>query len=192
MAIKEYILEYGPSNQRINKSIDLSFFTNIPWIKSVTQPEEQVVSSLPWKIDNKKPKLEGKNAIRYEYKGDAGAILYGIWELSGVFELQNLLAADELEGKFVGVVALSGDHKSIVEGPVFTKNISLENIKIIKDYAKTVFGTNINTYLGLSGETKSTGSTKSAGITTIPLVSSKPYKNLCDIILAETIKSYLL
>lgn len=33
---------------------------------------------------------------------------------------------------------------------------------------------------------------KSAGFTKISLVRSKPYKNLCDIILAETIKSYLL
>ena len=33
---------------------------------------------------------------------------------------------------------------------------------------------------------------KSAGFTTISLAKSKTYKNLCDIILAETIKSYLL
>jgi len=192
MATKTYVLEVNPADQQINKSVvGSSFFDGIPWIKTEKQPKGSASGPLPWKIDGEAPSLVGATFYKYNNPNYSNATLYGIWDLSGDVELQNLPgpAADVLKsdvsGEFIGVVAIDEDLE-IVDGPVFTKDISLENIEVKENYAKSVFGAFSQTFLGLSGETKS------AGISTISLAESETYKNLCDIILAETIKSYLL
>tara|TARA_S200002703_G_C3800550_1_gene247377 strand:+ start:1324 stop:1902 length:579 start_codon:yes stop_codon:yes gene_type:complete len=192
MAIKTYVLNGSVADQQINKSVDLSFFENVSWVKAEKQPKDAVAGALSWKIDGKAPRAEN-GATFYKYN-NSSAKLYGIWDLSGDFDLKNLpnftnVVDSGVSGEFIGIVALDENNLNIINGPVFTKNISLENIKIIKDYAKSPkskYGGVAVSFLGLSGESKS------AGFTTIPLAKSKTYKNLCDIILAETIKSYLL
>mgnify|MGYP001216472439 CR=1 FL=1 len=188
MAIKTYVLNGSVADQQINNSVDLSFLNKISWVKTEKQPKGEVSGPLSWKIDGKAPGLEGATFYKYN---NSSAKLYGIWDLSGQFDLKNLPnSADAVlkggvSGEFIGIVAIDKSLK-IVNGPVFTKDISLENIKVIDNYAQSVFGGFTSTFLGLRGESKS------AGFTTISLAKSKTYKNLCDIILAETIKSYLL
>ena len=118
--------------------------------------------------------------------------MYGIWDLSGQFDLKNLpnsataVLKGGVSGEFIGVIAIDESLK-IVNGPVFTKDISLKDIKVIDNYAQAKYGGFTTIFLGLSGDQVTQAQT-------MPSLSTKTdaFKNLCDIILAETIKSYLL
>jgi hypothetical protein len=196
MATKTYVLNNSVLDKHINNSVNLSFLDGILWVE---KEESGVSGPVPWKIDGNASFIAVGTLYKYNNSNYSNATLYGIWDLSGEVDLQNLpnssdaVLESDVSGEFIGVVAIDEDLK-IVDGPVFTKNwtvdyISLENIKVINNYAKAVYGTKNQfpkTFLGLSGELKS------AGISTISLAESETYKNLCDIILAETIKSYLL
>ena len=189
MAKKIYILNGSVADQQINNSVDLSFLNKISWVKTEKQPKGEVSGPLSWKIDGKAPGLEGATFYKYN---NSSAKLYGIWDLSGQFDLKNLpkpataVLKGGVSGEFIGVIAIDESLK-IVNGPVFTKDISLKDIKVIDNYAQAKYGGFTTIFLGLSGDQVTQAQT-------MPSLSTKTdaFKNLCDIILAETIKSYLL
>ena len=198
MAKKIYVLSDTPASVQINKSVDLSFFNNIPWIKGTKMPKGTIGGFLSWKIDGKAVARE--DAIEYRHKdtpvganiniSPSDPILYGIWELTGQFDLKKLpiggsdVQKSDVNGQFVGVVAIKNKKQPvIVDGPVFVTNTNFKNVKTITNYAQSKF----ESLLGLSGDQVTQAQT-------MPSLSTKTdaFKNLCDIILAETIKSYLL
>ena len=197
MTTKTYVLSDTPASVQINKSVDLSFFNNIPWIKGTKMPKGIIGGVLSWKIDGKA--VDREDAIEYRHKdtpvganiniSPSDPILYGIWELTGQFDLKNLpigfdVQTSDVNGQFVGVVAIKNKKQPvIVDGPVFVTNTNFKNVKTITSYAQSKF----ESLLGLSVDQVTQAQT-------MPLLPTKTdaYKNLCDIILAETIKSYLL
>jgi hypothetical protein len=195
MTTKTYVLSPTPASVQTNKSVDLSFFNNIPWIKGTKQPKGEIGAVLSWKIDGKAVARE--DAIEYRHKdtpigvniSPSDPILYGIWELTGQFDLKNLpigfdVQTSDVNGQFVGVVAIKNKKQPfLADGPVFVTNTNFKNVKTTTNYAQSKF----ESLLGLSVDL-----TTAAPAATPYASNPEPFKNLCDIILAETIKSYLL
>lgn len=183
--------KFGVFKNDINKSIvDSGMLDSLPtWITKSQLPastEETIIigSSPPFKIDNKNP-TNNQNSIIY-ISSDPNYFLKGIYKV----KYNNSYVLDSQkenfpEATFLGFILLDEKNspKQIKNSPYFINKTDYLKFELLENYITWKKGPQdqiLDPLYGLKIFLESKNS-KNAN-----------FKNLCDIILAETIKSYLL